>query len=75
MTIKINIFKKHFFDKNENLKIFLVCAAIKEYAPQLTQNKISGSSAGAIAAAGLICNVCMSKATSTILEVVSAVKF
>lgn len=36
-----------------------VCAAIKEYAPELTRNKISGASAGAIAAAGLICNVCI----------------
>ncbi|KAI1725943.1 patatin-like phospholipase domain-containing protein [Ditylenchus destructor] len=48
-----------------------VCAAIKEYAPELTRNKISGASAGAIAAAGLICNVCMSQATSTILHMVS----
>lgn len=51
-----------------------VCAAIKEYAPQLAKNKVSGASAGAIAAAGLVCNVCMSKATSTILQVVSEVK-
>ncbi|KAF7634809.1 PNPLA domain-containing protein [Meloidogyne graminicola] len=45
-----------------------VCAAIKEYAPQLTMNKIKGASAGAIAAAGLVCN---SQATSTILQIVT----
>ncbi|WKY01883.1 hypothetical protein Q1695_015694 [Nippostrongylus brasiliensis] len=48
-----------------------VAAAIKEYAPQLTQNKISGASAGAIVAAGLVTNACISQATSTILKVVS----
>ncbi|CAK5046075.1 unnamed protein product [Meloidogyne enterolobii] len=48
-----------------------VCAAIKEYAPQLTLNRIKGASAGAIAAAGLVCNVCMSHATSTILQIVT----
>ncbi|PIO63602.1 hypothetical protein TELCIR_14794, partial [Teladorsagia circumcincta] len=48
-----------------------VAAAIKEYAPQLTQNKISGASAGAIVAAGLMTNICISQATSTILKVVT----
>ncbi|CAI4229049.1 unnamed protein product [Auanema sp. JU1783] len=48
-----------------------VAAAIKEYAPQLTQNKICGASAGSIVAAGLICDVCISKATSTILKIVT----
>lgn len=48
-----------------------VIAAIKEYAPQLTKNKICGASAGAIAAAATVCNVCISKAVSTILSVVT----
>uniref|UniRef100_A0A915AVN0 triacylglycerol lipase n=1 Tax=Parascaris univalens TaxID=6257 RepID=A0A915AVN0_PARUN len=48
-----------------------VCAAIKEYAPQLQRNKMAGASAGSIAAAGLLCNVCISEATSTILKVVT----
>ncbi|KAL3106897.1 hypothetical protein niasHT_010812 [Heterodera trifolii] len=48
-----------------------VGAAIKEYAPHLASNRIKGSSAGAIAAAGLICDVCISQATSTILQVVT----
>ncbi|KAF1762453.1 hypothetical protein GCK72_010715 [Caenorhabditis remanei] len=48
-----------------------VAAAIKEYAPQLLQNKILGASAGSIVACGLITNVCISHATSTILKVVS----
>ncbi|XGW15150.1 hypothetical protein V3C99_000993 [Haemonchus contortus] len=48
-----------------------VAAAIKEYAPHLTQNKISGASAGAIVAAGLMTNICISQATSTILRVVT----
>uniref|UniRef100_A0A915CNU4 PNPLA domain-containing protein n=1 Tax=Ditylenchus dipsaci TaxID=166011 RepID=A0A915CNU4_9BILA len=47
-----------------------VCAAIKEYCSQLTRNKISGASAGSVAAAGLICNVVLSEATSIILQVV-----
>lgn len=50
-----------------------VCAAIKEYAPHLTKNIILGASAGSIAAAGLICDVCVSKAASTILNVVAQV--
>lgn len=50
-----------------------VCAAIKEFAPELTWNKISGASAGAIAAAGLICNICMSEAMSIVLDVVCKV--
>ncbi len=50
-----------------------VCAAIKEYAPQLAQGQVSGSSAGSIAAAGLICGVCVSQATSNILKVVAQV--
>uniref|UniRef100_A0A7E4W339 PNPLA domain-containing protein n=1 Tax=Panagrellus redivivus TaxID=6233 RepID=A0A7E4W339_PANRE len=48
-----------------------VVAAIKEYAPQLTNNKVCGASAGAIAAAGIVCGVSVSKAASTILAVVS----
>ncbi|CAI2348047.1 unnamed protein product [Caenorhabditis sp. 36 PRJEB53466] len=48
-----------------------VAAAIKEYAPQMLQNKILGASAGSIVACGLITNVCISHATSTILKVVS----
>ncbi|KAI1696898.1 patatin-like phospholipase domain-containing protein [Ditylenchus destructor] len=47
-----------------------VCAALKEYAPEMTRNRIYGASAGSIAAAGLICNVCISEATSAILQVV-----
>ncbi|VDM51290.1 unnamed protein product [Toxocara canis] len=50
-----------------------VCAAVKEYAPQLQRNKMAGASAGSIAAAGLICNICISQATSTILKVVTQV--
>jgi patatin-like phospholipase domain-containing protein 2 len=50
-----------------------VAAAIKEYAPQLTRNRVSGASAGAIVAAGLLCNVSISEATSTILKVVCQV--
>lgn len=48
-----------------------VAAAIKQYAPELARNKISGASAGSIIAAGLICNVCISQATSTVLQVVT----
>ncbi|GMT35266.1 hypothetical protein PFISCL1PPCAC_26563 [Pristionchus fissidentatus] len=48
-----------------------VAAAIKEYAPHLARNKISGASAGSIVAAALICNVCISQATSTVLQVVT----
>lgn len=48
-----------------------VIAAIKEYAPQLGRNRVCGASAGAIAAAGLVCNVCISEAVSTILSVVT----
>ncbi|VDK43480.1 unnamed protein product [Anisakis simplex] len=48
-----------------------VCAALKEYAPQLLYNKIAGASAGSIVAAGLICNVCVSQAASAILKVVT----
>uniref|UniRef100_A0A1I8E903 PNPLA domain-containing protein n=1 Tax=Wuchereria bancrofti TaxID=6293 RepID=A0A1I8E903_WUCBA len=51
-----------------------VCAAIKEYAPQLLQNRISGASAGSIIAAGVICNVCISRAASFFLSVVSEVR-
>uniref|UniRef100_A0A0R3RLS1 PNPLA domain-containing protein n=1 Tax=Elaeophora elaphi TaxID=1147741 RepID=A0A0R3RLS1_9BILA len=47
-----------------------VCAAIKEYAPQLLQNQISGASAGSIIAAGVICDVCISQAASIFLSVV-----
>ncbi|EJD75592.1 IPLA-3 protein [Loa loa] len=48
-----------------------VCAAIKEHVPQLLQNQISGASAGSIIAASVICNVCISQATSFFLSVVS----
>uniref|UniRef100_A0A0N5A3F3 triacylglycerol lipase n=1 Tax=Parastrongyloides trichosuri TaxID=131310 RepID=A0A0N5A3F3_PARTI len=48
-----------------------VCAAIKEYAPQLAKNKICGASAGSIAATFLLCDICISKATSNILQVVT----
>ncbi|KAF7629937.1 PNPLA domain-containing protein [Meloidogyne graminicola] len=48
-----------------------VCAALREYAPQLTQNRIYGASAGSIAAAGLICNVSISDATCAIMRVVA----
>uniref|UniRef100_A0A183C2D8 PNPLA domain-containing protein n=1 Tax=Globodera pallida TaxID=36090 RepID=A0A183C2D8_GLOPA len=48
-----------------------VGAAIKEYAPHLMRSRVKGSSAGAIAAAGLICDLCVSNATSTILQVVT----
>ncbi|VDK71667.1 unnamed protein product [Litomosoides sigmodontis] len=48
-----------------------VCAAIKEYVPQLLQNQISGASAGSIIAAGIVCDVCISQATSLFLSVVS----
>jgi hypothetical protein len=50
-----------------------VCAALKEYAPQLTQNRIYGASAGSIAAAGLICNVSISDATCAIMKARSGV--
>lgn len=36
-----------------------VASAIKEYAPDLIVNKVSGASAGAIAACGLICGICL----------------
>ncbi|KAI3409964.1 hypothetical protein GPALN_006334 [Globodera pallida] len=48
-----------------------VCAALREYAPQLTRNRIYGASAGSIAAAGLICNVSVAEATTAILQVVA----
>ncbi|CAG9536734.1 unnamed protein product [Cercopithifilaria johnstoni] len=48
-----------------------VCAAVKEYAPQLLQNRISGASAGSIIAASIVCNVCISQTTSFFLSVVS----
>ncbi|VDM95213.1 unnamed protein product [Thelazia callipaeda] len=48
-----------------------VCAAIKEYAPHLLKNQISGASAGSIIAAGIVCDVCISQATSFFLSVVS----
>lgn len=52
-----------------------VSAALKEYAPQLVSNRIYGASAGAIAAAALICDVCISEATSAILQVICEVRF
>uniref|UniRef100_A0A8R1Y7L1 PNPLA domain-containing protein n=1 Tax=Onchocerca volvulus TaxID=6282 RepID=A0A8R1Y7L1_ONCVO len=48
-----------------------VCAAVKKYAPQLLQNRISGASAGSIIAAAIACNICISQATSLFLSVVS----
>ncbi|TKR83291.1 hypothetical protein L596_016911 [Steinernema carpocapsae] len=48
-----------------------VCAAIKEYAPKLALNKVSGASAGSIAAAALVCDVSISEATRAILTVVT----
>jgi predicted acylesterase/phospholipase RssA len=45
----------------------------KEYAPQLTKNRIYGASAGSIAAAGLICNISISDATCAIMRVVAEV--
>lgn len=48
-----------------------VCAAIKEYAPQILKNRVYGASAGAIAAAGLLCDIPVAEATTTILQVVS----
>ncbi|PAV60052.1 hypothetical protein WR25_19538 [Diploscapter pachys] len=48
-----------------------VAAAIKEYAPHLTQNRISGASAGSIIAAALLNGICISQTTSTILKVVT----
>ncbi|KHN74143.1 Uncharacterized protein C05D11.7 [Toxocara canis] len=48
-----------------------VCAAIKEYAPQLLCGPVSGASAGSIISACLVCNVCISRATSIILNVVN----
>lgn len=50
-----------------------VCAAVKKYAPQLLQNRISGASAGSIIAAAIACNICISQATSLFLSVVSEV--
>ncbi|KAK6057871.1 phospholipase, patatin family [Cooperia oncophora] len=44
---------------------------MREYAPQLTRSRISGASAGAIVACGLMTNICISQATSTILSVVT----
>ena len=34
-----------------------VATCIRQYAPHLASDKIAGASAGAIAAAGLVCNV------------------
>lgn len=50
-----------------------VCAAMKEYIPQLLQNRISGASAGSIIAAGVISNVCISQAMSFFVGIVSEV--
>lgn len=47
-----------------------VVAAIGEYAPQLKLNEMSAASAGAIAAASLMCNVDVSDSTSTFLKIV-----
>lgn len=48
-----------------------VSAAIKEYAPHLLNNSVSGASAGSIIAACLVSNVCISQATSLFLDVVT----
>uniref|UniRef100_A0A915IQB3 triacylglycerol lipase n=1 Tax=Romanomermis culicivorax TaxID=13658 RepID=A0A915IQB3_ROMCU len=48
-----------------------VASAIKEYAPNLYMNKVAGASAGAIAACGLISNMCLSQATSDVLKIVA----
>uniref|UniRef100_A0A915AVT4 PNPLA domain-containing protein n=2 Tax=Parascaris univalens TaxID=6257 RepID=A0A915AVT4_PARUN len=48
-----------------------VSAAIKEYAPQLLSGAVSGASAGSIIAACLVCNICISRTTSLILNVVN----
>uniref|UniRef100_A0A9J2Q6J1 PNPLA domain-containing protein n=1 Tax=Ascaris lumbricoides TaxID=6252 RepID=A0A9J2Q6J1_ASCLU len=50
-----------------------VSAAIKEYAPQLLSGAVSGASAGSIIAACLVCNICISRTTSIILNVVNQV--
>lgn len=47
-----------------------VAAAIREYAPELTLNVVSGASAGAIIGAGLLCGCDIGQATSDILKVV-----
>jgi hypothetical protein len=38
-----------------------VAVCIKKYAPHLLEKKISGASAGALAAASLICNMPLGK--------------
>lgn len=48
-----------------------VCAAIKEYAPFLAKNVVSGASAGSIAAAGLICNISDYQSAKTLFDVVA----
>ncbi|VDK74486.1 unnamed protein product [Anisakis simplex] len=48
-----------------------VCAAIKEYAPEMLSGSMSGASAGSIIAACLICNVCISRGASIILRIVN----
>lgn len=50
-----------------------VSAAIKEYAPRLLSGAVSGASAGSIIAACLVCNICISRTTSIILNVVNQV--
>uniref|UniRef100_A0A8R1HYG4 PNPLA domain-containing protein n=1 Tax=Caenorhabditis japonica TaxID=281687 RepID=A0A8R1HYG4_CAEJA len=51
-----------------------VAAAIRQYAPELLQERILGASAGAIAAAILMSGVCVSHATVTMMKVVSEVR-
>ncbi|CAB3402186.1 unnamed protein product [Caenorhabditis bovis] len=46
-------------------------AAIKEFAPQLIQNKVLGASAGSLIGCVLLTDVCISHATSAFLKVVS----
>lgn len=50
-----------------------VVAAIREYAPQLKNNRMSAASAGAIAAACFMCDVDVSDSTSTFLKIVKEV--
>lgn len=38
-----------------------VACAVKEYAPHLLNGKISGASAGSVAAVALVCNICLGK--------------
>ncbi|EZA49449.1 1-acylglycerol-3-phosphate O-acyltransferase Pnpla3 isoform X2 [Ooceraea biroi] len=46
-----------------------VAVCIKKYAPQLLLNKISGASAGAIAACSMLCDLPLGEITSNVLRV------